>query len=273
MDHLESIRAAAMLLAGIAVLSLVELLVPLRKRTKWSSAHLIPNILLTLITFALAIMMNGVLLSGLIAMQTLGWGLFNVLNLPAWIEIAGAILALDLAWYVTHRSMHASQTLWRIHVTHHSDPMVDVTTTVRQHPLEGAWRYFFLTLFGLGFGVSPVGFAIYRVWSAFHGQIEHANIKLPQWLDSTITLLFSSPNLHKIHHSRDRRFTDTNYGNIFSIWDRMFASFTPSEHGVNIDYGLDGYDNPRDQSLAGMLGHPFAEPKTLPTAADGPLPN
>jgi sterol desaturase/sphingolipid hydroxylase (fatty acid hydroxylase superfamily) len=136
---------------------------------------------------------------------------------------------------------------------------VDVTTTVRQHPVEGIIRYVYLAVFGFAVGISPVAFAIYRVWSALHGLFEHANVRLPQWLDTAITFVFSSPNMHKIHHSRDQCFTDRNYSNIFSIWDRLFGTFTASEHGRDVTYGLEGHDMPANQALVGLLVGPFAQ--------------
>jgi sterol desaturase/sphingolipid hydroxylase (fatty acid hydroxylase superfamily) len=237
--------------------SLLEALLPLRKRTEWNKRHLGPNLSLTLITFATNTAYNIPILLGLVWLQANGLGLFNMTNLPPIVEIAGAILALDLAWYVTHRSMHAIPALWPIHTIHHSDLAVDATTGVRQHPGEGLLRYMFLAAFAFSFGVSPFAFAIYRIWSAAHGMFEHANIRLPQWLDNAITVVFSSPSMHKIHHSRDQRFTDTNYGNIFSIWDRAFGTFTPPRYGHDINYGLDGYDDPAQQTTVGLLMEPF----------------
>lgn len=269
MDVYSSLKGIAVLLTVMLVLMLIEALIPLRKRTAWSKRHLFPNIALTLLTFTTNAAFNIPLLLGLVWFQANGLGLFNVVDLPPWLEIAGAILALDLAWYVTHRAMHMFPALWPVHTVHHSDPAVDVTTTVRQHPGESVLRYLFLAGFGFAFGVSPYAFAIYRIWSAVHGQTEHANIRLPQWLDTTITLVFSSPNLHKIHHSRDQRFTDTNYGNIFSIWDRMFGTFTPSKLGREIDYGLDGYDDPAQQTTLGLLAVPFRGRRASGVAEEG----
>jgi hypothetical protein len=148
-------------------------------------------------------------------------------------------------------------------MAHHSDPQVDVTTTVRQHPVESVIRYTFLASFAFAFGASPLAFTIYRVWSALHGMCEHANIRLPQWLDTAITFVFSSPNMHKIHHSRHQRFTDRNYTNIFSIWDRLGGTFTPSKHGRDIVYGLEGEDVAERQSTLGLLKRRSAGRKAL----------
>jgi len=154
-------------------------------------------------------------------------------------------------------TMHKARALWPFHAIHHSDPMVDVTTAIRQHPGESLVRYGFLAAFGFAAGVSPAAFAIYRVWSALHGLTEHANVRLPLWLDSAITWVFTSPNMHKVHHARDAALSDSNYGNIFAIWDRYFGTFTPARLGRGIDYGLDGCEDPSAQTALGLLTAPF----------------
>lgn len=252
-----SLSTMGALLGLMAALSLLEAVIPLRGRGMWGRAHLVPNLALTFITFATNLVFNTLLLLALVWTQSKGWGLFNAVHLPPAMEIGGAILALDLAWYVTHVSMHKADAMWRAHMVHHSDPQVDVTTTVRQHPVESVIRYIYLAAFGVAFGASPLAFTIYRVWSAAHGQLEHSNVKLPQWLDTAVTFVFSSPNMHKIHHSRDARFTDRNYSNIFSIWDRLGGTFTPSRYGREIVYGLEGEDVAERQSTLGLLAAPF----------------
>jgi sterol desaturase/sphingolipid hydroxylase (fatty acid hydroxylase superfamily) len=140
---------------------------------------------------------------------------------------------------------------------HHSDPAVDVTTTIRQHPVEGVIRYAFMSAFAISLGAPPAAFAVYRLWSALSGLLEHANVRLPTQIDGLLSLVVTSPNMHKVHHSRAARQTDTNYGNIFSLWDRLFSTFTPARYGTDIVYGLDGSDDPKAQTAAGLLAMPF----------------
>jgi sterol desaturase/sphingolipid hydroxylase (fatty acid hydroxylase superfamily) len=142
---------------------------------------------------------------------------------------------------------------------HHSDPAVDVTTTIRQHPGEGVIRYFFMAAFAVALGATPGAFAVYRLWSVLGGLLEHANVRTPRRLDSLLSLVVTTPNMHKVHHSRRADETDTNYGNIFSLFDRLFATFTSAARGVSIAYGLDGYDDRRLQTTAGLLAMPFRE--------------
>jgi sterol desaturase/sphingolipid hydroxylase (fatty acid hydroxylase superfamily) len=261
-----SLLGIGYLLAAMAGLTLLEALIPLRARGVWNRRHLVPNLTLTLITLALSLVLNIAILLGLVWLQARGWGLFNALSVQPLIALAGAVLILELAWYATHVSLHKAPVLWRIHAIHHSDLAVDVTTTLRQHPAEGLVRYVYLAVFAFTAGVSPAAFAVYRVWSALHGFFEHANIRLPAWLDTAISLVFVSPNMHKIHHARDQALTDHNYGNILSIWDRLFGSFIPARQGREVDYGLAGYDRMDQQTTAGLLALPF-QPSGGPTQA------
>jgi hypothetical protein len=117
--------------------------------------------------------------------------------------------------------------------------------------------YAFAAAFALALGAGPGAFAVYRLAVALSGLAEHANVRLPPRLDTALSLVFTWPNLHKVHHSRDPRLTDTNYGNIVSWWDRVFGTFTPATQGANVACGLDGFDDAATQTTAGLLAVPF----------------
>jgi sterol desaturase/sphingolipid hydroxylase (fatty acid hydroxylase superfamily) len=237
-------------------ISLIEVLIPLQRRTSWNSLHLIPNLTLTLVTFAIGATLNVAILFGLVAFERGNVGLLNLVALPDWIEIGLAILVLDLAWYVTHVSLHRYGWMWRYHSVHHSDPAVDVTTSVRQHPGETLIRYVYTASFAFAAGASPAAFAIYRVWSVLNALLEHANIRLPNRLDAAIATVIVSPDTHKIHHSMDRWLHDSNFANIFTLWDRVFGTWTDRALGRDVDYGLAGYDNEERQRLEALLTEP-----------------
>ncbi len=140
---------------------------------------------------------------------------------------------------------------------HHADPAVDVTTTIRQHPGEGVIRYVAMAACAIPLGAEPEAFAVYRAWAAINGLLEHANVRAPAGFDRILALVTTWPHMHKVHHSRRASETNTNYGNIFSLWDRLFATYTPSARGTDIVYGLDGFDDPAAQTTAGLLALPF----------------
>ena len=165
------------------------------------------------------------------------------------------IAALDLAAYAAHVALHKSAFAWRFHRVHHSEDEVDVTTAFRQHPGETLWRVAWqlppIVLLGIPFGVVVV----YLTLSTLNAQIEHANLRVPERIDRVIRWLFVTPNMHKVHHSRAQRETDSNYANIFSLWDRLFATYTRSADLASLRYGLDGFDEP--QSIGRLLALPF----------------
>ena len=258
MDFLSSLTGIRNAIVLMAIVLLVEAVVPLYPRTRAYNRHLLPNLALALLTFAIGAILNIALLAGLLFLQSAKLGLFNMIpRLSPWVEIPFVLVVLDFTWYLTHVSMHKSALLWRFHAIHHSDQAVDVTTTYRQHPVEGFVRYAYLASFAFALGASPAAFALYRLWSVFAGQAEHANVNLPQWLDTAISWLTMSPVMHKVHHSRDPRFTNTNYSQIFSLWDRIFGTATPARFGRDIAFGLDGYDETAQQSILGLLKSPF----------------
>jgi sterol desaturase/sphingolipid hydroxylase (fatty acid hydroxylase superfamily) len=254
------------ILAAMAAVALVETAIPLRARGRWNAAHLGPNAALTFITFATNLVFNGLLVAALARLDATGAGLLHGLALPPLASVAVVVVVLDFSFYVAHVAMHHVPAFWRIHGVHHSDPAVDVTTTIRQHPGEGVIRYAFLAVFACGLGADPVGFVVYRTWSALNALLEHANIRVPRRLDDALSLVTTWPNMHKVHHSRTPTQTNTNYGNILSVFDRLLGTFTPAREGARVEYGLDGLDDADTQTVGGLLALPF---RRVP-APDGP---
>ena len=245
------------ILIAMAIVAWVETIIPLHLGERSSRAHVRVNLALTIIAFATNLLLNVGLVAALMLLARSGLGVFNVFPQHAAVELTAVLLGLDLAFYVAHVAMHKIPALWNYHLVHHSDSVVDVTTTIRQHPGESVIRYTFMAAFAFGLGASPAAFAVYRAWSAVTGLLEHANIRLPLWLDDVIALVATSPNMHKVHHSRAAEETDTNYGNVFSIWDQVFRTFTPASRGTDIRYGLDGFDDPGTQTVSALLALPL----------------
>jgi len=245
------------ILIAMAFIALVEARIPLHHRTRWNGAHLWPNLMLTFITFATNLVLNAGLVLVLVELQASHFGALPWLALSPLAASIVVVVVLDFAYYVAHVAMHASGALWRFHSVHHSDPAVDVTTTIRQHPGEGVIRYAFTAAFAFALGAAPGAFTVYRVWSVLNGLLEHANIRMPRRLDGLLSLVIATPNMHKVHHSRSQNETNSNFGNIFSLFDRLFSTLTPSERGTTIAYGLVGLDDPTTQSVRGLLGLPF----------------
>lgn len=248
----------AVLLGLMAVIAVVEAVLPLAARDRWARAHLAPNLALTSLTFTMSMVFGAAITLTLAWAEAKGLGLLNWYRIePLWAAVI-AVLALDLATYACHVALHKVPAWWRYHRVHHSDPAVDVTTSFRQHPGEGVIRYAFLAVAAIAIGASPVAFGIYRTLSALIALAEHANARMPVWLDDLLSLVTTWPTFHKVHHSRAAHETDSNYGNIFSFWDRLFFTFTPARRGRDVAYGLDGYDDAEVQTTLGLLKLPFA---------------
>ena len=147
--------------------------------------------------------------------------------------------------------------LWRFHQVHHSDDFVDVTTTYRTHPVETAWRFLFIFVPVWLIGIPALAVVIQRLVSAANGILEHGNIRLWCPLDRMLSLVWVTPNIHKIHHSRQRAETNSNYGNVLTLYDRLLGTFTPSERAESVVYGLDEVDPARIASFGALMSMPF----------------
>jgi len=184
-------------------------------------------------------------------------GLLHLFELPTWMSLLLSILVLDLiGQYGVHFLLHRVKWLWRLHMVHHSDCHVEATTGFRHHPGDAICRNF-ATLFAvLVMGIPLSHYLIYRLISIFFAYLTHANFRLPRTLDLVLSYLFITPNLHKFHHHCERPWTDRNFGNIFSIWDRLFGTLVRGEL-VAISYGLDILKEGRDDDLAYQFFLPF----------------
>jgi len=260
-----------MIVVSMALVAVVEWAIPLHQRGRWHQRHLRPNLALTAITIGTNIVFNTALGLGLLALEAAGYNPVGRLIPNAAVGAGVTVLWLDFSFYVAHVAMHKIPGWWRYHRVHHSDPALDVTTTIRQHPGESVIRYGFLAVAALAVGASPAAFSVYRLWSALSGLLEHSNIRISPRLDRALSLVFTWPNMHKVHHSRAPHETDSNYGNIVSWFDRLFGTFTPSSRGLQVRFGLDRLDAPEDQTTWGLLRMPFrnispAAPRELPVA-------
>jgi sterol desaturase/sphingolipid hydroxylase (fatty acid hydroxylase superfamily) len=185
------------------------------------------------------------------------FGLLYHLDLPIWLELIIAVMILDLvAQYSVHYLLHRVKWMWRFHMVHHSDTHVDATTGTRHHPGDYVTREVFALIAILISGIPLAFYLFYRVATIFFAYFSHANISLPKFLDKALSYVIVTPDMHKFHHHFERPWTDTNFGNIFSFWDRIFGTFV-YEDPKQIRYGLDVLDNSRDEDVAYQFKVPF----------------
>jgi sterol desaturase/sphingolipid hydroxylase (fatty acid hydroxylase superfamily) len=185
-------------------------------------------------------------------------GLLNLLDLTEPWRAVLALLLLDGWMYLWHRANHAVPLLWRFHRMHHTDNQMDVTTATRFHLGEhlgsGLLRLALIPL--VGFAVWQL--ILYDALVIAVTQLHHANVSLGRW-DRWLRVLIVTPDVHKVHHSRWQPETDSNFSTVLSVWDRLAGTFRMRSNPGAIHFGLDGWDDPRAQTLPGMLKTPFIQ--------------
>lgn len=186
-----------------------------------------------------------------------GWGLLNHLQLPSWMAIPIAIVALDLVVYLQHVLFHSIPALMRLHSVHHADPDFDLTTGVRFHPVEILISTL-LKLAAVGaLGAPVLAVLCFELLLNATAMFNHANVSLPRWLEPWVRRLVVTPDMHRIHHSVIEAERNSNYGFCLSLWDRLLGTYTQAPRG-NLDIGLLAWKDERIiATLKGTLGMPF----------------
>ncbi len=259
-----SSHRSLILIGGITIFWLIENAFPLfqMKYRKWHHAGI--NIFFTITT----IIVNFIL--AFILIKTAAWTTenhFGILQwlpeMSLWIYAIIGLLLLDLIGaYLAHLVQHKVKFLWRFHLIHHTDTWIDTTTANRHHPGESVIRFVFTTLGVLIVG-SPMWMVfLYQSLSVITSQFNHANISLPNKLDVFLSYFIVSPNMHKVHHHYMLPYTDSNYGNIFSVWDRLFSTFSTLQKD-QIIYGVDTHPEPEEHNkLKNLLQIPFQKSRS-----------
>lgn len=258
-ETIPSKHRSLILVGGLTLFWLLEGAVPLFKfkYKKWK--HAIPNLFFTLTTIAINFGLAFLLVGSAQWVKDNDFGIINwIPNLPLWAYALLGVLLLDfIGAYLAHYVEHKTKLLWMVHLVHHTDHNVDTTTANRHHPLESIIRFVF-TLAGVIVVGTPIAIVfLYQSLSLIATQFSHANIKLPQKVDEWLSYIIVSPNMHKVHHHYKLPYTDSNYGNIFSIWDRLFGTFMKLDPNA-IVYGVDTFpDEEANGKIGPLLKQPF----------------
>lgn len=262
MVYFESIPSkdrSLILAGGIAFFWLMETAFPLFKFSykKWKHAGI--NVFFTfttiIVNFALAFLL--LLISRWT--QDNHWGLLSYIDsIPLVLYALVGLMGLDLvSAYFIHWLEHKVRFMWRFHLIHHTDVHVDTTTANRHHPGESIFRFIFTSLAVFILGAPIWLIMLYQALSVVLSQFNHANISLPERLDKFLSLALVTPNMHHVHHHYVLPQTDTNYGNIFSVWDRIFGTFSYMKQ-EDITYGIDTHlDESEHSKITKMLKIPF----------------
>ncbi|GGG55112.1 sterol desaturase [Croceivirga lutea] len=244
---------------GITLFWILEGIVPLYsvKYKKWR--HALPNFFFTVTTIIINLPLAYFFLVTSDWTAANNFGILNWLPaMPLWLYVLVGLLFLDLIGaYTAHWVEHKVKPFWMIHLVHHTDHNVDTTTANRHHPLESIIRYVF-TLLGVFLVGAPIGIImLYQSLSVVFSQFNHANISLPRKVDKLLSYFIVSPDMHKVHHHFVLPYTDSNYGNIFAVWDRLFGTYMELDRD-KIQYGVDTFpDEVENASIVGLLKQPF----------------
>ncbi|CCH00072.1 fatty acid hydroxylase [Fibrella aestuarina BUZ 2] len=257
-EHIPSAHRSLILVGGIAFFWLIESVVPLFRFDYHKSRHAGVNLFFTLTTIIVNFALAFVLVKTSDWVVTNHSGVLSWVSLPLWAEAVIGLLLLDLigAW-LAHWTEHHVKWMWQFHAVHHSDQYVDTTTANRHHPGESVIRFVFTTLAVIVVGAPMWLVFMYQAFSVLLSQFNHANIELPRWADRAIGWLMVTPNMHHVHHHYVLPYSNTNYGNIFSIWDRLFNTHA-ERAGKDLVYGLDTHPDTHEHShIGGILKTPF----------------
>ena len=258
-ETIPSLHRSILLVGGLTFFWLLEGAVPLFrfKYKKWR--HALPNLFFTLTTIVINFALAFLLLNTADWVVAEQFGLINWLpDMPLWLYIISGILLLDFfGAYLPHYVEHKIKPLWMIHLVHHTDHKVDTTTANRHHPLESVIRFVF-TLMGVLIIGTPIGIVmLYQSMSLVATQCTHANIRLPKKVDKALSYILVSPDMHKVHHHYVLPYTDSNYGNIFSIWDRLLGTYMTLDRD-KLEYGVDVFPDEKENSdIVELLKQPF----------------
>lgn len=260
-EHIPPSHRTALLVGGIAFFWIVESVVPLFKvyYNKWKHAG--TNIFFTVTTILVNFPMAFILVKSADWAQETRFGLLNWLpEMPVWLYAIIGMLLLDLIGaYFVHWTEHKVKWMWRFHLIHHTDTNIDTTSANRHHPGESVFRFIFTTMGVVVAGAPMWMVMMYQSCSVVLSQFNHANIALPKQLDNLLSWVFVTPDMHHVHHHYVLPYTDSNYGNIFSIWDRIFGTFMTLDRDKLI-YGVDTYPDPTENAeIMPLLKIPFQE--------------
>ena len=258
-ETIPSSYRTAILITGLVFFWALEGAIPLFSFQYQKFKHAFLNLFFTLTTLIVNFGLAFLILQASDFTTANNFGLLYLIDLPLWLHVIVGVLLLDfIGAYLIHWSEHQVRWMWKFHLIHHTDTTVDVTTGLRHHPGESLLRAAFTTLAVIVAGV-PIGIIfLYQTISAIFAQITHANINMPVKLDRWLSYVIVSPHMHKVHHHYVQPLTDTNYGNIFSIWDRLFGTFAEVEDTRSLKYGIDTHmKEEENNNVKNLLAIPF----------------
>lgn len=252
------IRFAAFFLVFL-IMAVAESFAP-RRRLRFGRKRWLANLGIVIIdALIVRLLLPGGAVAAAIWADMHGFGLFNQIALSGVIEVVVAVILLDMVIYGQHVLFHAVPILWRLHMVHHADRDIDVSTGLRFHPVEIILSMLIKMAVVALLGVPVLAVVIFEVVLNGMAMFNHANFHLPARLDQMLRLLVITPDVHRIHHSIIRAETNSNYGFNLSVWDRLFGTWKaqPCKGHTDMIIGLEHLQSAPTHKLGFMLRLPF----------------
>ena len=243
---------------GLILFLIIEAINPYRKSTVSKTDRWLSNISLAALN---AVIINLIFAASIV--YTISYvtanklGILNIFELPYGIKILAAVIAMDFVLYVWHLLNHEVMFLWRFHIVHHSDLNMDVTTATRFHIIELFFGSIIKIITIYIIGADLLGILIFESTVTLATQFHHSSLKIPGWFESVFWYLFVPPSMHRIHHSVVIKERNTNYGVIFSIWDRLIGTLLTKIHQDKIRIGVGAYTKQEKLKFLNLLVMPF----------------
>ncbi len=243
-----------------AIMAVVEALWPRKKRTQPRTTRWFTNIGVVVVDSIVVRLVFPIVAVGVaIYASENGWGLLNLIAMPFWLKVVISAVLMDMAIYWQHVASHKIPMLWRVHRMHHVDRDIDASTGTRFHPIEIVLSMLYKMAIIMVLGPAAFGVFLFEVLLNGSAMFNHANVRLPLWLDRVIRVLFVTPDMHRVHHSVHRDETDSNYGFNLAIWDKIFGTYIdqPRDGHDDMVIGMKGYQDDKPSNIIWALLFPF----------------
>ena len=244
------------------IMAISEVIAPKRKLTAPKAARWFTNLSITFLNSLLLRWLFPVLAIGMAYVaKEHGLGILNKIEMPEYLSVLIAVLFLDFIIYAQHYAFHMLPHPWKLHMMHHTDMDLDVTSGARFHPIEIMLSMFIKVSIVMIIGAPPLAVLIFEVMLNATAMFNHSNVNIPVGVDRIVRLFVVTPDMHRVHHSVIIRETNSNYGFNFPWWDRIFGTYNDQpekgHHGMTI--GLPNFRDAEALVFPKLLKIPFQD--------------
>lgn len=263
----ESFLRLGLFVSIFSLLGILEFIFPKRPLQESRSKRWITNMSLVALSQSIVKLLPTFLLPAGFALLTEknSWGLLHQVSWPYFLKACIGVVFLDFVIYIQHIYFHQIPLLWRLHKVHHSDLDLDVSSGNRFHPFEIIISLI-IKIGAIAFiGASAETVIIFEIILNGMSQFNHSNLRIPQKTDYILRLFLVTPDMHRVHHSRVLKETNSNYGFNLSIWDKIFCTYIaqPEKGHFDMTLGLPSKKTQSSQNLGNLLIMPFKNEDSL----------